>query len=166
MKHQIILNTTFLIAAALMLPLVAFSETHRTYSSGAESDGDGKSFDWLIRTDGTQYKWVDSTYAWGKGYFMQRTGSGAGRQQVPTTAELHQWNRPIINTPALTVWREGRIEIRCQRQISDSSCTEQYTFTNMSNEWVYLEDVGIYTPFNDNYPDSKTCLSDRCHTHI
>lgn len=123
-------------------------------------------FDYVMRTDGTQYAWVDSCYAWGKGYFTQRTGSSAGRRQAATTAELHRWDVPDIDTPQLTIWHEGHIEIRCERQRDGAHCRESYTFTNTADEWVTLEDVGIYTPFNDNYPDSHTCLTDRCHAHV
>lgn len=26
--------------------------------------------------------------------------------------------------------------------------------------------MGILTPFNDNYPDAKTCINSRCNAHI
>lgn len=46
--------------------------------------------------------------------------------------------------------------------------SERYTFTNNSKRDVFtsLTDIGIYTPFNDDYVDAQTCLRYRCHTHI
>lgn len=45
---------------------------------------------------------------------------------------------------------------------------ERYTFTNTTDRYIFtsLGDTAIYAPFNDDYTDSKTCLTNRCHTHI
>lgn len=76
-------------------------------------------------------------------------------------------------------WIEGSTEwgtVKCTDRLSvtkESSCengvfTERYIFTNTTDKYVFtdLDSISIYTPFNDDYADSKTCLTDRCHTHI
>jgi len=93
--------------------------------------------DWLLNTDGSQYSWVTDKYQWGKCYF---TADG------------------LVKSEELKVKRE-------QRQEGDDM-VETYTFINTSNRKVTLKDIGIYTPFNDNYPDAKTCMTQRCNVHI
>lgn len=93
--------------------------------------------DWTIKTDGSQYEWVTDKYQWGKTYF---TANG------------------IVNSEEIRV-------NRMKRQDGDD-LTETYTFTNISKHKVMLKDIGIYTPFNDNYPDARTCMTSRCNVHI
>ena len=76
-------------------------------------------------------------------------------------------------------WVEGTTEwgtVKCKKELDvdvDSKrkgdiVSERYTFTNNSKRDVFtsLTDIGIYTPFNDDYVDAQTCLRYRCHTHI
>lgn len=76
-------------------------------------------------------------------------------------------------------WVEGNVEwgtVKCPDELTvsvESERTgdiikEKYIFTNNSCKDVFtsLTDIGIYTPFNDDYVDAKTCLKYRCHTHI
>lgn len=83
--------------------------------------------DWTIKTDGSQYEWVTDKYQWGKTYF---TANG------------------IVNSEEIRV-------NRMKRQDGDD-LTETYTFTNISKHKVMLKNIGIYTPFNDNYPDASS----------
>lgn len=45
---------------------------------------------------------------------------------------------------------------------------ERYTFTNQTPRDLFtsLTDVGIYTPFNDDYRDASQCMTNRCHAHV
>jgi hypothetical protein len=43
---------------------------------------------------------------------------------------------------------------------------EEYTFKNTGKTTVEIVDIGINTPFNDNYPDAETCMTGRCNAHI
>lgn len=76
-------------------------------------------------------------------------------------------------------WIEGSTEwgtVKCidslsvTKEVSNENgiITERYTFTNITKKYVFtdLDSISIYTPFNDDYTDSKTCLTNRCHTHI
>ena len=76
-------------------------------------------------------------------------------------------------------WIEGATEwgtVKTQPHISVQVCcteekdiiTERYRFTNTSDKpfFLSLTDIGIYTPFNDDYCGSDICIKMRCHTHI
>ena len=39
-------------------------------------------------------------------------------------------------------------------------------FQNDGTEEILLSDIGIYTPFNDNYPGAQTCINMRANAHI
>lgn len=45
---------------------------------------------------------------------------------------------------------------------------EKYTFTNTTEFDIITQtgDIGIYTPFNDNYESAEVCMTNRCHAHI
>ncbi len=50
----------------------------------------------------------------------------------------------------------------------DGSLIERYVFQNITSKDIFTSrtDIGIYTPFNDSYEDTETCLTQRCHAHI
>lgn len=43
---------------------------------------------------------------------------------------------------------------------------EQYQFSNKHDKAIRLDDVFIYTPFNDEYPNAETSITNRCNTHL
>lgn len=45
---------------------------------------------------------------------------------------------------------------------------EKYIFTNTTEFDIFTQtgDIGIYTPFNDNYESAEVCMTNRCHAHI
>ena len=63
------------------------------------------------------------------------------------------------------VYREADIRIQIKRRFSEKDLIEQYTFTNEGKEEAFLHDIGIYTPFNDNYPMPNSA-STNVHMHI
>ena len=99
---------------------------------GAQLRIEGDSMNWLLMTDGSQYKWVDSTYQWGHTYYEA----------------------------------DGSIDIKKERRQEGDDIVETYIFTNTSKQDVTMKNIGIYIPFNDNYPDAKTCMTSRCNVHI
>lgn len=134
--------------------------------SSIRVEDDKENMNWIIQTDGTQYNWIKDNYGWGLGYFTELRGSGADRFNEPTEATMRHWEKPVDVNAGTVVYREGQIRIEVKREEQDGKLMERYTFTNEGKCWAYLEDIGIYTPFNDNYPDSKTCIASRCNAHI
>ncbi len=127
-------------------------------SSGAiESivvEGDPSGMNWVVTPDGSQYSWITSSDGWGLGYFS-------------ICDKDYHWSKPAeISTDKFVTYRCGDIDISVKREKCNGGIIENYKFTNTGTESVELSDIGILTPFNDNYPDAETCINRRCHTHI
>ncbi len=68
-----------------------------------------------------------------------------------------------------SLFQTDDLHIKVERSfLQDALFCERYTFTNITDHPItYSEsDLGIVTPFNDNYQDFATCSTNRCHTHI
>ena len=115
--------------------------------------------DWLLRTDGTQYPWVKENVAWGLGYFTLTRGHESVKKE---------WSKPVeINHEGTeVVYREGCVSIRVSRIFTDEGLTEIYTLSNEGKEPISLYDIGIYTPFNDNYPGAEECIRARTNVQV
>ena len=120
--------------------------------------GDSRPVEWLMKTDGSQYPWITSRYGWGLGYFTETRGG---------TSSPRSWHTPL-HTPAdsLTCYQAGDVRIEVHRRAVHGDLLETYTFVNTGKNSVTLSDAGIYTPFNDNYPDAATCVKSRVNVHI
>lgn len=84
------------------------------------------------------------------------TGDSYGLNWVEGSTE---WGTVKCALP-LTVETESRREGDVVR--------ESYTFRNDSGRDVFtgLTDIGIYTPFNDDYTTGRECMTGKCHAHI
>ena len=79
--------------------------------------------------------------------------------QYEWVTESYSWGKTYYHA-------DGDIVVKVERKQVGDDLVETYTFTNVSNKTVQLKDIGIYTPFNDNYPDAKTCMTSRCNVHV
>lgn len=117
-------------------------------------DGDVTGMNWVVKPDGTQYHWVTSSDGWGLGYF---TADG----------KEYRWSKPtVINSDKTAAYHCGNIVVSVSRKKCNDGLIEKYKFTNKGKESVSLTDMGIFTPFNDNYPNAETCVNSRCHAHV
>lgn len=135
---------------------IVFSINHNTGAiSSMRISGDPTGMEWLLKTDGRQYAWVNDIYGWGLGYFY-------------IDGNRHYWRTPqSLSADGMKAeYKAGGITINVERAATADGFTEKYTFTNTGNASVRLTDIGIFTPFNDNYPKSATCMSGRCNAHI
>lgn len=121
--------------------------------------GDVYGMDWLLRTDETQYPWVKENVAWGLGYFTLTQGHESVKKE---------WSKPVeINHEGTeVVYREGCVSIRVSRIFTDEGLTEIYVLSNEGKEPISLYDIGIYTPFNDNYPGAEECIRARTNVQV
>lgn len=89
-------------------------------------------------------------------------------KELILTNDKHGMNWIEGNTEWGTVKAPDGIDVRVQSERCGDIVKEKYTFTNVSDHDIFtsLKDIGIYTPFNDDYRDSRTCMTQRCHTHI
>lgn len=60
------------------------------------------------------------------------------------------------------------IDIEVKRKQNGDILHEEYIFTNNSDKDIFtrIADIGIYTPFNDEYTNASECMKHKCHTHI
>lgn len=79
--------------------------------------------------------------------------------QYPWVTNQYQWGKTYYES-------DGEITVNTERRQDGDDIVETYSFTNTSKRKVTLKNIGIYTPFNDNYPDAKTCMTGRCNVHI
>lgn len=82
--------------------------------------------------------------------------------------DKHQMNWIEGNTEWGTVKVPVGIKCSVKSERNTDTIIETYVFTNTSDKDIFtsLRDISIYTPFNDDYPNAKTCMTNRCHTHI
>lgn len=79
--------------------------------------------------------------------------------QYAWVTEQYQWGKCYYDA-------DGGITVKSERRQEGDNIVETYTFTNTTKKRVTVKNIGIYTPFNDNYPDAKTCMTSRCNVHI
>ncbi len=122
---------------------------------------DSRNMNWILETDGSQYKWIGKNYGWGLGYFSIQSGSDT---------IMNTWEKPTgmvsKNHKDQITYLAGDIAITVNRTLDNNDLAEEYLFTNKGNKTVRLFDIGINTPFNDNYPDAATCYRARTNAHI
>lgn len=119
---------------------------------------DTRNMNWLIETDGSQYSWVKEKYGWGLGYFTQIKNN---------TTEEYSWYTPSLKKKSgEIVYCVGDIDITVSRVVQEGDLIEKYSFFNRSDKPISLSNIGIYTPFNDNYPSSEVCMEARTNAHI
>ena len=117
-------------------------------------DGDTTGMNWIMRPDGSQYPWIGPSDGWGLGYFT------AGGNE-------YRWaDATDVAEDGSATYRCGEIDVIVNRKNSDDGLVENYVFTNRGDSSATLTDMGILTPFNDNYPDAATCVNSRCHAHV
>ncbi len=116
---------------------------------------------WILETDGSQYKWVGQEYGWGLGSFCTLSGEDT---------LTHTWNTPvkITTTPGRmeAVYVAGGVHITVKRTLYKNNLLEEFVFQNNGALPIQLFNIGINTPFNDNYPDAATCYKARTNAHI
>ena len=108
---------------------------------------------WILKTDNSQYPWIGRQYGWGLGFFYL---NGA----------MQRWEKPASVNGNTTMYVVGNVQVSVKRYYSGNDLVEEYAFKNTGNKVIELVDVGINTPFNDNYPDAETCMVARCNAHI
>lgn len=147
----------FILATPLLCLAQKIQYSVDSISGAVESmviDGDVTGMNWVVRPDGSQYPWVTLTDGWGLGYF---TADG----------QEYRWTKPTsVSSDKSATYQCGNVIVTVSRKKRNDGFVENYRFTNEGNETVSLTDMGIFTPFNDNYPDARTCVNSRCHAHV
>jgi hypothetical protein len=124
-------------------------------------ENDARKMNWMLETDGSQYAWVKKNYGWGLGFFHLVSGGNT---------LLQEWTSPVevqtSNAGTKSVYAVGDIRITVERTHDKNDLIETYVFTNTGKSSLQLVDIGINTPFNDNYPSATVCMQARANAHI
>jgi hypothetical protein len=126
------------------------------------NSSDPSNMNFVLRSDGSQYSWQTKDEAWGLGF---ATISYSGSMRTV------RWNKVsrLVKTRDETVFEYDITPLRLRiirRYTPSGDFEEHYEFSNASTQKLSVTHVGIYTPFNDNYPDAKTSVTSRCQAHI
>lgn len=121
--------------------------------------GDERNMNWILADDGSQYPWIKEQYGWGLGYFTEVKGGDSTKREWEIPSKIEQNGKEIT-------YHAGPISIQVKRNLKMNDLVEEYTFTNNGDAETLLSDIGINTPFNDNYPDAAICMKARTNAHI
>lgn len=90
------------------------------------------------------------------------------RKELIAGTDKYRMNWIEGSTPWGTVNAPPQIAVEVHCSQENNIITECYRFMNKSDKPLFtsLGDIGIYTPFNDDYCGSDICTKMRCHTHI
>lgn len=138
-------------SSAQQRPLVAVTPSNSTdfTLNSIIIEGDSLATNWIMRSDSSQYKWLDGKYAWGG---------------VNLTCSSEDQSNPYYFTRDS---RQGDVEVKLVREVTKiGTITETYVLTNRSQHSIEIRDIGINTPFNDNYPSAKECMAGRANAHV
>lgn len=148
---SIIIGTTSAICLANNIDYKTNTSTGAIESIVISADETG--MNWIVSPNRLQYRWIGEKFGWGLGYF---TVNGVE----------HRWQKPYKIDISNVAYRCGDITVKVKRIKKEDGITESYCFKNEGTQSIKLSNVGILTPFNDNYPNAETCISQRCHAHV
>lgn len=119
---------------------------------------DSLNSNFILYSDSLQYPWQTKDFGWGLGHCM-------------VNGELVKWKKPssvkVKGDQMNVVYSTKYFNLNIARNLdAKGNFTENYSFENTTTKEIKITDCAIYTPFNDNYPDSKTCIQSRFHAHI
>jgi len=121
--------------------------------------GDPHGMNWICTP--AENLWFPGSNGWGLGYCaMPSTGGAAApRWQVPVKIK-------VTGTVAQVRYRLGQLEVTVSRRLRGGHFDEEYVFRNVGKTDQPIWGIGLFTPFNDNYPDAATCVTRRCNAHV
>jgi hypothetical protein len=118
--------------------------------------GDPHRMNWIL--DAAENSWHAASSSWGLGWHGRKYG------------KLERWQRPLSvvrsSQSVLIRYRTASLDIAVRRTLTRAGLQESYRFTNRLKSPLSGLELGLYAPFNDNYPDAETCQTRRCHAHV
>ena len=105
----------------------------------------------------TENLWFPGSSSWGLGYCAMPSTGGAAAPR---------WQLPVKVSAGKVRYRLGQLEVVVSRRLHGTHFDEEYVFRNTGKTAQPIWGIGLFTPFNDNYPDAPTCVTRRCNAHI
>jgi hypothetical protein len=97
-------------------------------------------------------------------------GWGLGFLSLPGAHGPQRWQRPesisVTRARAVSRYRAGAIAVTVTRRLAGGRLDESFEFKNSTKKEQPIWGIGRYAPFNDNYPDALTCVTQRCNAHL
>ncbi len=100
--------------------------------------------------------WFPASSGWGLGYVAMPSTGGAAAPR---------WQMPIKVAAGKVRYQLGQLEVAVARRLRGERVEEEYVFRNTGKTEQPVWGIGLFTPFNDNYPDARTCVTRRCNAH-
>lgn len=119
---------------------------------------DPHQMNWIFSSS-EKIPWQKPNRDWGLGEYQALGVNGPVQWTIP------QQNITSGNQQTLT-YHTTLLDVEVKRFPENEFYIETYTFKNNTNKPIKITDLRIFTPFNDNYPDAKTCATNRCNAHI
>lgn len=141
---------------------VQYDKEHGSISKIAHPE-DSFAMNWVFTKDASiQYPPSVEHHKWGLGSCVLETEG----EETP-----FEWYRPVAcveqEHKSEFTYTNRHLHLVVSRQFNDQGeFQERYRFVNTSGAMVRIKKMGIYTPFNDNYPGAALCLTNRCNAHI
>jgi hypothetical protein len=118
---------------------------------------DPHGMNWI--SDSAENSAVPDSHGWGLGFLAMPGGNGPQRWQRPEEVTLE-------DNCSRARYRVGTIEVTVSRRLHGGRFDETFEFRNLGASEQPIWGLGLYTPFNDNYPDAATCVTRRCNAHL
>ncbi|MCX7934735.1 MAG: hypothetical protein N3A66_05695, partial [Planctomycetota bacterium] len=133
-------------------------DTHTAGIASLSHPSDRHRMNWICHCD--EQPWFPAGFGWGLGFLCMPTDG------LP----LLRWQRPekqiSSKNSAQCLYHAGAIAVTVARRLRGKFLDETYVLRNCSGSEVTIWGVGIYLPFNDNYPNATTCVTRRCNAHL
>ena len=132
-------------------------DPHTGAVAGLRLAGDPHDMNWVCHSD--ENPWFPDSSGWGLGFLAMPGSNGPRRWQRPSAMEVE-------NGVARATYQAATIDVLVTRQLRGDRLEEAYEFRNRTAEAQPIWGIGLYVPFNDNYPDAATCVTRRCNAHL
>jgi len=109
--------------------------------------------------DSTDNPALLDSHGWGLGFLITPNGNGPQRWQRPESIS-------VTRGMSRSCYKVGAIEVMVTRRLRGERFDETFEFRNLSKREQPILGIGLYAPFNDNYPDADTCVTRRCNAHL
>lgn len=129
----------------------------------------------VFQKDAYQMNWCGQTHEWGEIFFRNEPHAYDASKN---TYVINTWNFQKENmlvsfeesdAEAVSVYSNGRLQTTVKRFFDESgNFVETYEFKNISPDELFFRkgEVGIYTPFADEYRAAQESLTTKCSAHV
>lgn len=121
--------------------------------------GDQYRMNWIFSSTDTIPTWQKEDQDWGMGKYLVTGVDTWEKWGIPVS-------KKIAGNTSSFLYKTKYMEVLVERRPAGNDFIETYTFKNTSAKNLNIGKLSIFTPFNDNYPDAKTCATNRCNAHV